>query len=40
MLICDDVDALVPADTEGASPQDIAYYQRFVYILGYLSLAA
>ncbi|XP_045511371.1 peroxisome biogenesis factor 1 isoform X1 [Colias croceus] len=28
VLICDDVDALVLPDVEGASPQDIAYYQR------------
>lgn len=28
VLICDDVDALVPPNMEGASPQDIAYYQR------------
>ncbi|XP_038209157.1 peroxisome biogenesis factor 1 [Zerene cesonia] len=28
VLICDDVDALVLPNVEGASPQDIAYYQR------------
>ncbi|OWR42715.1 peroxisome biogenesis factor 1 like protein [Danaus plexippus plexippus] len=28
VLICDDLDALIPPNTEGASPQDIAYYQR------------
>lgn len=29
VLICDDVDSLVPPNVEGASPQDIAYYQRY-----------
>ncbi|XP_050670413.1 peroxisome biogenesis factor 1 isoform X2 [Leptidea sinapis] len=28
VLICDDIDALVPPNMEGATPQDIAYYQR------------
>jgi Holliday junction resolvasome RuvABC ATP-dependent DNA helicase subunit len=29
VLICDDVDSLVPPNVEGASPQDVAYYQRY-----------
>ncbi|XP_063838369.1 peroxisomal ATPase PEX1 isoform X1 [Ostrinia nubilalis] len=33
VLVCDDVDALLPANTEGASPQDIAYYQRLAVVL-------
>ncbi|CAK1544301.1 unnamed protein product [Leptosia nina] len=28
VLICDDIDALVPPNMEGASPQDIAFYER------------
>ncbi|XP_013178748.1 PREDICTED: peroxisome biogenesis factor 1 isoform X1 [Papilio xuthus] len=33
VLVCDDLDALVPANVEGASPQDIAYYQRLAVVL-------
>lgn len=28
VLICDDIDALIPPNLEGVAPQDIAYYQR------------
>ncbi|XP_060807498.1 uncharacterized protein LOC106132192 isoform X2 [Amyelois transitella] len=33
LLICDDVDSLVPPNVEGASPQDIAYYQRLAVVM-------
>ncbi|XP_046961396.1 peroxisome biogenesis factor 1 isoform X1 [Vanessa cardui] len=33
VLICDDVDALVPPNMEGGSPQDIAYYQRLAVVI-------
>lgn len=33
VLICDDVDSLVPPSLEGASPQDIAYYQRLAVVI-------
>ncbi|CAH0405064.1 unnamed protein product [Chilo suppressalis] len=36
VLICDDVDSLVPPDVEGASPQDIAYYQRLAVVIKHL----
>lgn len=36
VLICDDVDALVPPNMEGASPQDIAYYQRLAVVIKHL----
>ncbi|XP_075992766.1 peroxisomal biogenesis factor 1 isoform X2 [Anticarsia gemmatalis] len=36
VLICDDVDSLVPPNVEGASPQDIAYYQRLAVVIKHL----
>ncbi|XP_068621110.1 peroxisomal ATPase PEX1 [Battus philenor] len=36
VLICDDLDALVPSNIEGASPQDIAYYQRLAVVIKHL----
>ncbi|CAH2104163.1 unnamed protein product [Euphydryas editha] len=33
VLICDDVDALIPPNLEGVSPQDIAYYQRLAVVI-------
>ncbi|XP_059058119.1 uncharacterized protein LOC131851618 isoform X2 [Achroia grisella] len=36
VLICDDVDSLVPPNMEGASPQDIAYYQRLAVVIKHL----
>ncbi|GBP89323.1 Peroxisome biogenesis protein 1 [Eumeta japonica] len=33
VLICDDVDSLVPPNMEASSPQDIAYYQRLAIVL-------
>ncbi|XP_013136020.1 PREDICTED: peroxisome biogenesis factor 1 isoform X2 [Papilio polytes] len=33
VLICDDLDALVPPNIEGSSPQDIAYYQRLAVVI-------
>ncbi|XP_049876240.1 peroxisome biogenesis factor 1 isoform X2 [Pectinophora gossypiella] len=36
VLICDDVDGLVPPNVEGASPQDIAYYQRLAVVIKHL----
>ncbi|XP_073942261.1 peroxisomal ATPase PEX1-like isoform X3 [Choristoneura fumiferana] len=33
VLICDDVDSLVPPNLEGSSPQDVAYYQRLAVII-------
>uniref|UniRef100_A0A2H1W6M7 Peroxisomal ATPase PEX1 n=1 Tax=Spodoptera frugiperda TaxID=7108 RepID=A0A2H1W6M7_SPOFR len=36
VLICDDVDALVPPNLEGVSPQDIAYYQRLAVVIKHL----
>ncbi|XP_050362017.1 peroxisome biogenesis factor 1 isoform X2 [Nymphalis io] len=33
VLICDDVDALIPPNTEGGPPMDIAYYQRLAVIV-------
>ncbi|KAJ0182143.1 hypothetical protein K1T71_002865 [Dendrolimus kikuchii] len=36
VLLCDDVDALVPHEVEGASPQDIAYYQRLAVVIKHL----
>ncbi|XP_072937165.1 uncharacterized protein [Epargyreus clarus] len=36
VLICDDIDALVPPNMEGASPQDIAYYQRLAVVIKHM----
>ncbi|CAG9784135.1 unnamed protein product [Diatraea saccharalis] len=36
LLICDDVDSLVPPNVEGASPQDVAYYQRLAVVIKHL----
>ncbi|XP_045768201.1 peroxisome biogenesis factor 1 isoform X2 [Maniola jurtina] len=36
VLICDDVDALVPPNMEGGSPQDIAYYQRLATVIKHM----
>lgn len=36
VLICDDIDSLVPPNVEGASPQDIAYYQRLAVVIKHL----
>ncbi|XP_026314446.1 peroxisome biogenesis factor 1 [Hyposmocoma kahamanoa] len=36
VLICDDLDSLVPPNMEGASPQDIAYYQRLAVVIKHL----
>ncbi|XP_037866515.1 peroxisomal ATPase PEX1 isoform X1 [Bombyx mori] len=36
VLICDDVDSMVPPDMEGVSPQDIAYYQRLAVVIKHL----
>ncbi|KAI5640640.1 ATPase family associated with various cellular activities (AAA) domain-containing protein [Phthorimaea operculella] len=36
VLICDDIDSLVPAEMEGTSPQDIAYYQRLATVIKHL----
>ncbi|XP_053606363.1 peroxisomal ATPase PEX1 [Plodia interpunctella] len=36
VLLCDDVDALVPASVDGASPQDVAYYQRLAVVIKHL----
>ncbi|CAB3237715.1 unnamed protein product [Arctia plantaginis] len=36
VLICDDIDSLVPPNMEGASPQDIAYYQRLAVVIKHL----
>ncbi|XP_063529571.1 peroxisomal ATPase PEX1-like [Cydia strobilella] len=36
VLICDDIDSLVPPNLEGSSPQDIAYYQRLAVVIKHL----
>ncbi|CAH2240483.1 jg24214 [Pararge aegeria aegeria] len=36
VLICDDIDALVPPNMEGGSPQDIAYYQRLATVIKHM----
>ncbi|XP_030024744.2 peroxisome biogenesis factor 1 isoform X1 [Manduca sexta] len=36
VLVCDDVDSLVPPNMEGASPPDIAYYQRLAVVIKHL----
>ncbi|CAH2067592.1 unnamed protein product, partial [Iphiclides podalirius] len=36
VLICDDLDALVPPNVEGASPQDMAYYLRLAVVIKHL----
>ncbi|KAM3957543.1 LOW QUALITY PROTEIN: peroxisomal biogenesis factor 1 [Aphomia sociella] len=36
VLICDDIDSLVPPNMEGASPQDIAYYQRLAVVIKHM----
>ncbi|CAG4976028.1 unnamed protein product [Parnassius apollo] len=36
VLICDDLDSLVSPNVEGASPQDIAYYQRLAVVIKHL----
>lgn len=38
VLVCDDVDSLVPPSLDGGSPQDQAYYQRCANVLFYSAL--